>query len=137
MRKFNQRRDGRLGVARSARYVPYHFCTSADIGTIPLASCITLADGDKHETPCRKRHICKPYLASKLPFIGSMWKTDNREHNSFLTTKPHVEVLPLFGVVDMSEICRILTEMAPRRRKSLGLALKYMSGRREIICRID
>lgn len=137
MRKCSHRRDDCLLSSRSARLVPRHFCTPADIGTIPLASCITLADGYKHETPCRKRHICKSHLASKLPIFGSVGKPITAEHNSFLATKPHVEVLLLSGAVDMSEIYRILTEMAPRRRKSLGLALKYMSGRRGIICHVD
>ena len=32
--KLNHQRDGRLGGARSARYVPRHFCPSTDSGTI-------------------------------------------------------------------------------------------------------
>ena len=65
-------------------------CENGEVRTSPFLFRLhqkvhTQAKGN--DFPCRKRHICKQHLASKLPIIGSAGKIENRRPQPVFSDK--------------------------------------------------
>lgn len=79
-----------------------HRCENGEVRTSPFLFRLHQKVHTKtrgNDFPCRKRHICKQHLASKIPIIGSAGKIENRRPQPVISDKTagRAGVKPGFG----------------------------------------